>query len=119
MVAGVEQYLGQRPGCHQDQKEGEKNETKARSQAPRQDAEEEAANQDMRRMRCEAWSEDAFAGKRMMAETLVRCPRCNGLFHSLDRHFCSIPERKAQLMPLPKADTLMELSPSPQENASE
>ena len=61
MVAGVEQYLGRRPGCHQDQKEGKKNETKARSQAPRQDAEEEAAIQGVRRMRCEAWSKDDFA----------------------------------------------------------
>lgn len=32
-----------------------------------------------------------------MTETLVRCPRCKSLFHSLRDHFCSIPERKPQL----------------------
>jgi hypothetical protein len=26
-----------------------------------------------------------------MPETLIRCPRCKGLFHSLRDHFCSIP----------------------------
>jgi len=29
-----------------------------------------------------------------MTETLMRCPRCRGLFYSLQSHFCAIPERK-------------------------
>jgi hypothetical protein len=26
-----------------------------------------------------------------MTETLIRCPRCKGLFYSLQNHFCAIP----------------------------